>query len=627
MSKSFDHGVKLTVAQAAVRFLAAQASERDGLSEPLIAGVYGIFGHGNVTGLGQALAQEASLRYYQGRNEQSMVHTAIGYARARRRRSTLACASSIGPGSTNMVTGAATATINRLPVLLLPADYYATRLQGNVLQQLEHPVEADVSVNDCLRPVSRFFDRILRPEQLLTALPEAMRILTDPAATGAVTISMPQDVQTESYRFPTRFFEPREWPIRRPQPDTALVDRVVDILSSAHRPALIAGGGVHFSEAWSELAAFADAFGIPVAETFAGKGAMREAYDLLLGGVGVEGTPAANAVMRQADLVLCIGTRLSDFITASRSLFQNPNVRFVGVNVNAHDASKLAALTIVADARETLRALLDVGRAKGLRPDPTYRGEVRELRDAWTGRLAEAVAPGGSSMSQGQVIRVLQESSKTGDLVVAAAGAPVGDLLKQWDATDGRPAHLEFGYSCMGHEIPAAIGARLATEDAGEVIALVGDGTFLLNPVDIASAIQEGLKITVVVTDNHGFQAIRRLQLFRVGISFGNEFRARNDETGQLDGPYLSLDHAGLAEALGAQAWRVSDEDGLRSALSAARSASGPCVIVAEIEKQSFLPGSEVWWDAPAPEVATDPETQKRRFEYEAGRAGQRYLG
>lgn len=618
--------VRLTVAQAIVRYLAVQSSERDGRRERLIAGMHGIFGHGNVTGLGQALAQEGTLPYYQGRHEQGMVHSAIGYARAMRRRSAMACTASIGPGSTNMITGAATATVNHLPVLLLPADYFANRRQGNVLQQLEHAIEADASVNDCFRPVSRFFDRVMRPEQLLTSLPEAMRVLTDPAGTGAVTVALPQDVATEAFDFPGAFLEPRTWPIRRPLPAPDEVAAVVSALREAQRPAIIAGGGVIYSEAEADLLALAEGLGIPVAETFAGKGAMRNDSDLLLGGVGVEGNPAANAVLGESDLVLCVGTRLSDFTTASRSLFAQPDVRFVGINVNARDAAKLGALGIVADAREALRAILEAGLSAGLHPDPGYVGSVRRRREVWLDQLAADVSPGGTVMSQGQVIRVMQESAEAGDLIVAAAGAPPGDLLKQWDATGGRTAHIEFGFSCMGHEIPAAIGARMALGPSGEVIAFVGDGTFLLNPTDIVSAVQEGQKLTVVIADNHGFQVIRRLQLFRVGGSFGTEFRGRSP-SGQLDGDYLSLDLVGVAQGLGARGWHCTDEAELRLALREARDYPGVSVIVVEIEKQRFLPASEAWWDAPAPEVSDDPETQERRREYEAGRERQRYFG
>jgi 3D-(3,5/4)-trihydroxycyclohexane-1,2-dione acylhydrolase (decyclizing) len=622
--------VWLTVAQAVVRYLQMQFSERDGQQQRLIAGVFGIFGHGNVTGMGQALDQYGeALPYYQARNEQSMVHAAIGYTRAMRRRTLLACTSSIGPGATNMVTGAATATINRLPVLLLPGDYYASRRQGTVLQQLEHTVSADVSVNDCLRPVSRFFDRITRPEQLLASLPEAMRVLTDPADTGAATIALPQDVQTEAYRFPLSFFEPHVWHLERRQPEPGAIAAAIEAISGASRPAIIAGGGVHFSEAWVELRAFSDAFGIPVAETFAGKGSLIAASEIGLGGLGVEGNPAANAVLREADLVICVGTRLTDFTTASRSLFQDPAVRFISLNVNERDAFKMGALPVVADAREGLRALTHAGQEHGLRPRAEYVATVRDRRDRWQGRVTDEVyrqIPG-EAMSQGQLIGVLNDAARSGDLVIAAAGGPVGDLQKLWDPTGGRAAHLEFGYSCMGHELPAAIGARLAMGPAGEVIAFIGDGTFLMSPTELVTAMQEGLKITVVISDNGGFQVIRRLQMSRVGQEFGNEFRARGATSNRLDGPYLQIDMGRMAEGMGACAWHAHDEASLRDALRLAREQSGSSVIIVEIERHRFLPPSEVWWDAAPPETSADDETMRLRSEYERDRQAQRFFG
>jgi 3D-(3,5/4)-trihydroxycyclohexane-1,2-dione acylhydrolase (decyclizing) len=621
--------IRLTAAQALVRFLQTQYSERDGIRARLIPAMFGIFGHGNVTSIGQALSDDgADLPYYQPRNEQSMVHTAVGFARATRRRSALACTSSIGPGATNMVTGAATATINRLPVLLLPADIYATRRQGNVLQQLEHPVSADVSVNDCLRPVSRFFDRISRPEQLLAALPEAMRVLTDPAETGAVTIALPQDVSPEAYAFPARFFAERTWRIERRPPDPASIREAAELLRTAQRPAIIAGGGVHYSEAWDALRALSDACGIPVAETFAGKGSLREDSTLLLGGAGLEGTPAANRILRDADLVLCVGTRLSDFVTASRSLFQHPDVRFVSINVSGRDGAKLGALPVVADARLALEALATAAHEAGISPQPAYQSEIATARAQWSERLSREVftqVPG-EAMSQGQLIDILNRAAQAGDTVVAAAGGPRGDLLKIWDATAGRNCQIEFGYSCMGHEIPAGLGVRMAQPN-GEVYVFVGDGTYLMNPTELVTAMQEDLKITVVVAENHGFQVIRRLQLWRVGRSFGNEFRARDRTSNRLEGPYLQIDFAKNAESMGARAWRVRTEEELRQALQDARGETRSCVIVAETEKHRFLPGSEVWWDAAPPEVSRDPETARLRAEYEAGLRTQRYFG
>jgi 3D-(3,5/4)-trihydroxycyclohexane-1,2-dione acylhydrolase (decyclizing) len=626
---STSGSVRLTTAQAIVRFLYAQYTERDGQRERLVAGIFGIFGHGNVTGLGQAIEEAGSfLPYHQARNEQSMVHAAIGYAKARRRRSALACTSSIGPGATNMVTGAATATINRIPVLLLPGDVYANRRQGNVLQQIEHPVSLDVTANDCLRPVSRFFDRITRPEQILASLPEAMRVMTDPAETGAITIALPQDVGPEAGSYPAEFFADRIWPIDRRRPDEESLGRAFEALRAARRPLIIAGGGVNYSEAWVELKTLAETVGIPVAETFAGMGAMADPSPWLLGGIGVEGNRAANAIARTADLVLCVGTRLGDFVTASRSLFANPNVQIVAINVTGHDAAKMGAFAVVGDARESLRALADLTGAAALRPDPEYAAEVARERAAWKAVLTDEVyvQRPGEAMSQGQVIGILNDEARTGDLLIAAAGGPPGDLRRTWDATGGRDCHIEFGNSCMGHEIPAAIGARLA-RPSGEIIAYVGDGTYLMNPSEIVTAVQDRLKITVVIVDNKGFQVIRRLQLARTGVPFGNEFRARDPESDRLEGEYLQIDYAANAASMGARTWHVRTEAELRTAFHEARDHDGVCAIVVDVEKHRFLPGSGVWWDAAPPEVSADKATRTLRAEYEAARTSQRFHG
>jgi 3D-(3,5/4)-trihydroxycyclohexane-1,2-dione acylhydrolase (decyclizing) len=455
--------VRLTAAQALVRYLKAQRSERDGVSHPVVAGFFGIFGHGNVCGLGDALDEErGAVRLYQPKNEQSMVHAAIGYAKATARLSTFACTASIGPGSTNMITGAATATVNRLPVLLLPSDTFANRRQGPVLQQLEHPSEADVSVSDCFRPVSRFFDRIARPEQLLTALPEAIRVLLDPAETGAVTISLHQDVQGEAYDFPRAFFEERTWTVSRRPPAEEELAAATALLADAARPLIVAGGGVHYSRASRELGAFARRFGVPVAETSAGKGALQD-EELSLGGIGVNGTAAANAIARDADVVLCVGTRLTDFTTGSHSLFQHPGVRFVGVNVTARDAHKLGAAPLVADAKLALAALEQRLAARGWSAGDEQRRTVASALREWRASVAADVRPRERErLSQGELLTVLNESSRDGDWVVAAAGSPPGDLLKLWNSANSASAHIEFGYSCMGHEIPAALGIRLA---------------------------------------------------------------------------------------------------------------------------------------------------------------------
>lgn len=629
--------IRLTTAQAIVRYLAAQHSERDAERRRLIPGVFGIFGHGNVAGLGQALqewaaghssaaaggaasmlrgdAADGPLTYLQARNEQSMVHTAAAFAKATRRTATLACSSSIGPGATNMVTGAALATINRLPVLLFPSDIYATRRQGPVLQQLEHPLAGDVSVNDCFRPVSRLFDRISRPEQLVTALPQAMRVLTSPVEAGAVTLALPQDVQAEAYDFPAELFAERTWPIHRPPPEAWAIDTAAEMIAHAERPLIVAGGGVLYSDAQTELESIADLCGIPVAETFAGKGAVRRDAWWTLGGIGLEGNPACNEIARDADLVIAIGTRLTDFATGSQSLFQHPDVRFVAINVADHDVRKQGAHPVLADAREALRALND---AVGRRPDQAYRDTVVERRDAWTQERADAIeGDGPEGMTQGRLIGVLQDRARDGDTLIAAAGGPPGDLLKVWDATGGRHAHIEFGYSCMGYEIPAALGVRMAQPD-GEVVALVGDGTYLMNPTELVTAAQEGLKITVVVSENHGFQCIRRLQLMKAGHEFGNEFRARED--GALTGEYLTLDLAATARGFGATAYHVSDPAGLRSALDDARDQAGPVVIVAETAPHANLPPGGVWWDVAPAEVSEDELTRTLRAQYEADR-------
>ena len=611
----------LTVAQAIVEYLQVQHSERDGRRRRLIPAMWGIFGHGNVAGLGQALIGAKSLPYHQPFNEQSMVHTAIGYAKANHRLATLACTSSIGPGATNMVTGAATATINRLPVLLLPSDYYATRHQGPVLQQLEHPVSADVSVNDCFRPISRFFDRITRPEQLLTALPEAMRVLTDPAETGAVTLSLPQDVQAHAYAFPVHFLAERTWRVERRPPDPARLREAVELLKQAERPVIVAGGGVHYAEAWDELKAFAEACGIPVTETYAGKGAMRESSDLLVGAGGVNGTAAAGRIARDADLVITIGTRLTDFTTGSQSLWQNPDVRFLNVNVAPHDAHKQGALPLVADAKVALASLTEAARAAGVRPNKAYLDEVARAKADWEAvlRTEVYVSRPGEAMSQGELIGIVNAQAKAGDTAIAAAGGLPGDLQKLWDATGGRTLHLEFGYSCMGYELPAGIGVRMAEPD-GEVYVLIGDGTYLMNPSELATAVQEGLKVTVVLSNNHGFQIIRNLQMGRVGHSFGNEFRARDPKTGRLEGEYVRIDFAKNAESFGARTWKVRTGDELRTALSEARAEMRPCLIEVETEPHRYLPGSGVWWDVAPAEVTEDATTRGLREEFEQAR-------
>ena len=623
-----DQTTRLTMAQAVVKYLQVQYSERDGARRRLIPAMWGIFGHGNVAGLGQALAEVgADLPFYQPHNEQSMVHTASGYAKANLRLSTFACTASVGPGSTNMITGAATATLNRLPVLLLASDYYATRHQGPVLQQLEHPISADVSVNDCFRPVSRFFDRISRPEQLLAALPEAMRVLVDPADTGAVTLALPQDIQAHAYDYPAYFFEERTWEVERRLPHPAKISKALEMIQAAERPMIIAGGGVLYSDAGKDLQAFAEKFGIPVGETMAGKGSMPDESPMRIGGYGVTGTGSGGTLMAQADLVICIGTRLTDFTTGSQSAFNHPNVQFISINVNNHDAFKQGALPIVADAREALRALMSESEAMQIIPNSAYLEDIAVTKQDWDEMLAKDVyvIHDGEIFNQHHAINVINNYARPGDTIVAAAGGLPGDLHQLWDTTNDRTCHLEFGNSCMGYELPASLGVRMAYEakgDEGEVYCCVGDGTFLMQPTELATAMQEGLKITIIVMVNHGFQIIRRLQMGRSGVSFGNEFRARDDSSNRLEGDYVPVDFAKIGEGMGAKTWSVTGPDELEQALAEARQESGSCLIQIEIEPHRYGPGSEVWWDVASAEATNDQETKELRDAYVAERAG-----
>jgi 3D-(3,5/4)-trihydroxycyclohexane-1,2-dione acylhydrolase (decyclizing) len=651
--------VRLTAAQAVITYLSRQYSVADGVRRRLIPATLGIFGHGNVAGLGQALDQLAeTMPFIQGRNEQGLVHAATAFAKHNHRHTTLAVTASIGPGAMNMVTGAALATLNRLPVLLLPGDTYATRHQGPVLQQLQHPTDADLTVNDAFRPVARFFDRITRPEQLLTALPAAMRTLVDPVETGAVVLSLPQDVQSQAYDFPAELFDERDWVIRRPAPDQSEIDKVAALLAAATKPLIIAGGGVIYSQATRELERLANTVGIPVAETFAGKGAVQQAAWWQLGGIGLEGTPATNTLAGEADLVLTVGSRLTDFSTGSHSIFTNSDVRFASINVNVHDADRLGAVGIIGDAKRALAALADA--SVDVHTSDEWRARTEELVDAWPieRRLAldpdrlfdKSAVPADSDvvtttdavLTQGQIIGVLQEHAQPGDVIIAAAGGPPGDLQKVWDATGGRTCHLEFGFSCMGYEIPAAIGVRLADPDpAARITAFLGDGTFLMAPTELVTAAQEALPITLVIPENHGYQVIHRLQMGRTGREFGNEFRYRTtglqltspestvaaEKVGRLDGDYLSVDLVQVAAGLGAHAVRALTATDLRDALNETRGHQGTVVIVVAAIPHADLPGSGVWWDVAPAEVSEIPTVPPLRADYEASRQTQRWFG
>lgn len=631
MFRSFvrQETLRLTMGQALIKFLQVQYTEYDGEIQRFIPAIWGIFGHGNVSGLSQALWEYGDeLPYYQPTNEQSMVHAASGFARTRLRTQTFACTTSIGPGATNMITGAATAHINRLPVLLLPSDYYATRFQGQVLQDIEHPVSLDMSVTDCFRVVSQFFDRITRPEQILYALPEAMRVMTDPVDAGPATIALPQDIQSVAFDYPVNFFRKQIWRIERRQPDRRRIDETVSLLKGAKQPYILAGGGVHYSKAWGELREFSDKFGIPVGETHSGRGALRDESPLLIGGSGHTGTPLSGKYAAEADLVFLIGTRLADFATGSYSAWQNPNVRFASINVSGAHAHKLGALPIVADAREALRELTSAASSAGIRPNPGYVESLAVDREAWLQQKRDTVYVQypNERMSQAQVIGVLNAFMDAGDTLVCAAGTAPGDLHQLFEATGGRALHLEFGNSCMGYDIPGAIGVRLARPDEGEVYVFLGDGNYLLHPMELKTAVQEGVKLTVILLQNDGFQSIHGHQKVLVGHSLGNEFRVRNEQTGKLDdGEFVEIDYAKNAESIGLRAWNVTDEDELKDALAQAKSETRSCMIVAQIERYSRLPRSGIWWDVFGAEVTADDATKQLVDEREEGRKGQRF--
>lgn len=607
---------RLTTAQAIVKFLARQYVARDGDEQPFFAGVFGIFGHGNVTGLGQALEQFSDLRYYQPRNEQGGVHIATGYAKMKNRLQTFACTSSVGPGATNMITGAALATINRLPVLILPGDTFANRSPHPILQQLEHPQLRDTSVNDAFRPVSKFWDRITRPQQILDSLPEAMRILTDQAETGAVTIALPEDVQTEAHDFPSSFFENRVYYIDRAKPHPDALQRAVEAIKNAERPLIVAGGGVIYSESMAELDAMASTLGIPVCETQAGKGALAWNHPWCVGPVGANGGLAANRLAAKADVVIAVGTRLSDFTTASHTAFAHPDVKFVGLNVAGLDAYKFGAVPLIADAREGLSALTEALQAAGYRTAPEYAEEVTKEKAEWDRAVSDLRSTEGTApLTQAQAIGLVNDAAEAKDVVVCAAGTMPGDLLKLWRTEDPKGYHLEYGYSCMGYEIPGGLGVKMADPNR-EVYVMIGDGSYLMMSSEIVTAIQEGYKLTVVLVKNGGFQSIHGLQLSTGTTSFGNELRYRNEADDRLSGDYISIDYAANAESLGAKVFRANDADSLRRALEEAKKETKIVLIEVEVDPEARVPSFEGWWDVPVAEVSDRPAVQKAREEY-----------
>ncbi|MFB9661433.1 3D-(3,5/4)-trihydroxycyclohexane-1,2-dione acylhydrolase (decyclizing) [Glycomyces mayteni] len=618
--------VRLTTAQALVRFLANQWTERDGERRRLVNGAFGIFGHGNVAGLGQALLQAArtgddDMPYLLARNEQAMVHAAAAYAKAADRLSTYACTASIGPGSTNMVTGAALATVNRLPVLLLPSDVFASRAPDPVLQQLEDPRAGDVSVNDAFRPVSKFFDRVWRPEQLIPAALAAMRVLTDPVETGAVTLCLPQDVQAEAHDWPVAFFRERVWTVRRPEPDAAELEAALAVLRRAQRPLIVAGGGVVYSRATEELRAFAAAHGVPVAETHAGRGSVQWDHPQAVGALGATGSRAANLLAADADVVLGIGTRYSDFTTASHTVFGD--ARFVNLNVAALDAAKHGASMLVADARAGIGAL-----GRGLREwraDAAWTARARVLAAEWQGVIDRAKDLGhGPLPAQTEVLGALNDAMGERDVVVNAAGSMPGDLQMMWRSRDPKQYHVEYGFSCMGYEIAAGLGCKLADPDR-DVYVLVGDGSYLMLASEIPTLVAEGLKVVIVIVQNHGFASIGALSESLGSQRFGTKYRYRDAESGLLDGDVLPVDLAANAASLGANVITAGTVAEFKAALASAKAAETTTVVHVETDLHSPGLPQSAWWDVPVSEVSELDSTRAALDAYIDNRRAQRH--
>jgi 3D-(3,5/4)-trihydroxycyclohexane-1,2-dione acylhydrolase (decyclizing) len=613
---------RLTMAQALILFLKNQYVERDGDQHTFFAGVLGIFGHGNVAGIGQALQQNPDFPYIPVRNEQSGVHLATGFAKASNRLRAFACTSSIGPGATNMITGAALATINRLPVLLLPGDIFASRKVAPVLQQLESTSTQDIGVNDCFKPASRYWDRIYRPEQIIRALPEVMRVLTSPSDCGAVTLSLPQDVQAEAYDYPEEFFAKRVWLIRRGRPDQVSLLRAVDAIRASSRPLIIAGGGVLMSKAFEALAAFVEQTGIPVAETQAGKGALAWDHPQVMGAIGATGTLASNRLASSADLIIGIGTRYSDFTSASMTAFQNPDVRFVNINTAEFDAYKVGAIPVVADARVAIQQL--VAGLCDKQVSEEYATEIAQLKAQWKSevdRLLHLKNPG--NPAQSEVIGALWDAAGPHGVIVSAAGSHPGDLHKLWRTRTPGGYHMEYGYSCMGYEIPGAIGAKMA-DPSREVYAFIGDGTYLMMPTEIVTSVQEGVKIIIVLVDNHGYASIGSLSRSLGMEGFGTGTQNRSAGSGQLDDNPVAVDFVANARSLGAHALKATTLDEFRSALEKAKMLDRTTVIVVETDTAAKVPNYESWWDVAVPEVSEMYSVREARIRYEEARKRER---
>jgi 3D-(3,5/4)-trihydroxycyclohexane-1,2-dione acylhydrolase (decyclizing) len=615
---------RLTVAQATILFLKNQYISRDGEEQPFFGGCFGIFGHGNVAGLGQALQENQDFKYYQCRNEQSMVHTAVAYAKVKNRLGAFVCTTSIGPGATNMITGAALATINRLPVLLLPGDIFATREPNPVLQQLESNHTQDVSVNDCFKPVSKYWDRINRPEQLIYSLPEVMRVLTSPAETGAVTLSMPQDVQTHAYDFPEELFKKRIWKVARQRPDLTTIQEAAQWIQNAKKPVIVAGGGVIYSGATEALDQFATRTGIPVGETFAGKGAVHYAKPYSIGGLGATGTKYAIDIANEADLVIGIGTRYSDFTTASKSIFKNPDVKFININVSEFDAFKHAALPVIGDAKVSLQELMELLSTHEV--EPAYREKIAQYNKAWDDEVTQIYAEGNSTtppIDQAIVIGTLNEFMDDRDVMINASGSAPGDLHKLWRTTDPKNFHLEYGFSCMGYEIAAGLGAKMA-DSSRNVYVICGDGGYLMNNHEIVTSIQEGVKFTILLLNNNGYASIGGLSESIGSERFGTMYNYRDTASGGLTGTFLPVDLAKNAESLGAHVIRATDRTSLEAALAEAKVHPTTTVIYIETSLYRTVKGYHAWWEVPVAEVSTSTTVQKAYETYKENKKQQR---
>jgi 3D-(3,5/4)-trihydroxycyclohexane-1,2-dione acylhydrolase (decyclizing) len=614
--------IRLTVAQAVIKFLKNQYVQRDGVENKFFAGCFGIFGHGNVAGIGQALQQNPDFKYYQTRNEQAMVHTAAAYAKMKNRLSTFVCTSSIGPGATNMITGAAAATINRLPVLLIPGDIFARRNVAPVLQQLESSASQDISVNDCFKPVSKYWDRINRAEQLITSLPEVMRVLTSPADTGAVTLAIPQDVQAEAFDFPIALFEKRVWNVQRVRPDKNIISRAIEMIKQASKPLIVTGGGTIYSDAVDELIKLVDQTGIPVAETFAGKGALPYNKPESIGAVGATGTPGAAAMAKEADLIIGIGTRYSDFTTASKTAFQNPDVKFVNINVTEFDSYKHSALPVVADAKEALNELIDG--LKKYKVDSAWHQKAADYNKSWDEKVSEYYSDKKRiPVTQAEVVGAVNNFCEPKDVLLCAAGSLPGDLHKLWRTRDKKGFHLEYGYSTMGYEIAAGMGAKMACPDR-EIYVMVGDGNYLMNNHEIITSIQEGIKMTIVLLNNNGFGSIGALSESVGSQRFGTKYRFRNNSTGQIDGDILPVDFVKNAESLGANVIVAENIESLNQALKKAKQSDRTTVIYIETDLEKSVEGY-AWWEVAVAEVSEMDSVKEAYKNYLENKKNQKY--